>query len=278
MSRTRRKGRHTAYTHPVLGNGEDFPGQRFQAGYQMKRTPAGWELECSIQCCNQHIADLVKEGRAVYKLDFDCPAVPFSRVAIDSASPEFKVTIPRDDVCHEVSILAAVVATTNIAGYAPPGRNKAFRGARDILKNEFLAVDPAGRQNFNVNGGIGCLIRVRRAKDPKQRLATFFGDSQFFWVTLPQKDYDLWTRVKRDDPELDRNLLGPAFLQPALMEALGSMEDQPDADWARSLRGIMREKGLDPERDPASKSVQVLLDKPISRACRQASNQGEKEQ
>lgn len=278
MSRTRRKGRHTAYTHPVLGNGEDFPDQTFTAKYHMRRTEAGWNLTCSIHCGNPHIAELVEKGRALYCLDFDCPSVPFSRVPIESDKPSFQVTIPRENVCGEVSVLATVVATRNIPGYDPPGRNAAFKGTREILKNEFLAVDAAGRQNFSVNGGLRCLIRIRRSKDASQTLAQFQGDETFFWITLPQKDYDNWSRVKKHDPELDRNLLSPTFLQPALMEALRTMDDHPNADWSRSLGGVMKSKKIDPLNDPPSKTVQILLDNPIERACTEASTTKETEE
>lgn len=277
MSRTRKKGRHTAHTHPVLGNGEDFPGQNFTADYGMKRGPVGWELTCSIQCGNKSVSELVETGKARYMLDFDCPSVPFSRIPIESATPAFKATIPHGDVCHTVSILAAVVATTNIGGYAPEGRNKAFKGHREILRNEFIAVDSRGRQEFSVNGGLRCLIRIRRAKDASQRLAQFHGEKDYFWITLAQRDYDQWSRVKADSPRTERDLLGPAFILPGLMEAIRTLDDNPDADWARSIRGIMLGKGVDPESDQPSKIAQILLDNPIARACTEASQPKETE-
>jgi hypothetical protein len=262
--------------YPVLGNGRNFPDQTFSAeNFRLELKGDRYEVDCEFRCENEHIAELVRSGRAHYCLELDCPSVPGSKEAFTTTKDRINFTVSADRVEDEIHLTPFVVAAEDINNYAPPGIHPDYADARfHVRKNERLAVDPAGKRAFNLWDTLESLIQIKRADSRAQKTARLLPTGGPLLVALPQREFDLWIGLRESRPEM-HSILAHQYVTTALLAAIGMLAAEPDCDdkWARSLAKILEKRKVRPDaRDPASafELMQEILEKPFGRIADKA--------
>jgi hypothetical protein len=258
--------------YPVLGNGNDFPGETFSTLVDIRPEGEDFVVDVAFQCGDPDIRALVEEGRASYVVDFNCPSVPGSRRNFSTRKNQESFRVPMDQVADRVSVAAYCVADGRILDYSPAGMHGDYGGRKfRVLTAEIVAQDEEGTKFFEIEGGDDSFVKVRRSHDPDETIARWEESDEHFWVVLPQADFDNWLVVNKSDPHLDINVAANAFLPLFVSEAVRLLQSEErlraeDAPrWARSLANVLAERRIDPLKCDPAEAAQTILDRPIGR-------------
>lgn len=257
--------------HPVLGNGNDFPGITFSTSADIRPDGDDYLVEIRFQCGDPDIRRLVREGAASYVVDFNCPSVPGSRRNISTREEQGSFRVPASEVADRVSVAAYCVADKRIPDYRPKGIHPDYKGSFLVLAAEIIAQDEEGTKFFELESGNDSFVKVRRNHDPDERIVRWEESDEHFWIVLPQADFDNWSVVNKNDPDLDSNVAAPAFLLLGVAESVRMLQNEErlrgeDAPgWSRALMAILEARRIDPLSCEPSEAAQTILDRPIGR-------------
>ena len=270
------KLRNRQYPHPVLGNGDDFPDSNFESSIKMSLAEHVHKITCEFKCENEHVRKLVENGKASFILHAECPSIPGSRRRFKTRREKETLTISSGDVSNELFLTGFIVADEKFDNYAPEGMHPDYKGMRiSVMPHEIIAQD-SKMKNFNLNkAGMDSLLKVRRSDVPGDKIVRF-EDRDYLWVILPQEDFDNWVASQKISKEMDRHVIAPSFVLPAVIEAIERIKKEPElADddgsrWARCLANRLYGMGMDINKAETMESAQKVLDFPIGRVCEHA--------
>lgn len=257
--------------HPVLGNGNDFPGLTFSTHAEIRPDGDDYVVEVLFRCGDPDIRRLVGEGKASYVIDFNCPSVPGSRRNLSTREERGSFRIPASEVADRVSVSAYCVADRRIPDYRPEGIHPDYKGRFLVLAAEIIAQDEEGTKFFELESGSDSFVKVRRNHDPDERIVLWEESDEHFWIVLPQVDFDNWSVVNKNDPELDSNVAAPAFLLLGVAESVRMLQNEERLrgeeapGWSRALLNILEARRIDPLSCEPSEAAQTILDRPIGR-------------
>lgn len=261
---------------PVLGNGQNFPEQKFSAeNISVELKGSHYEIECQFKCDNEHIAEMVRNRRAYNCLELDCPSVPGSRKTFSTHKDRLRFTVPADEVEQEIYLTPLVVASEDINNYSPEGMHPDYEGARfHVRKNERIAVDPAGSRAFSLWNSIQSLIQFKRSDSKTQQTVVPLPTSGALLLVLPQREFDAWIGLRDTSPPM-HIIIANQYVTNGLLAGILYLAQEPDCDdsWARSLRKICERKkiklaGCDPLA--AMEAMQKILERPFQRMIEKA--------
>jgi len=265
------------HPHPVIGNGDDFPNSNFQSSIEIRLAEPSWNITCEFKCENEHVKKLVADGKASYILHTECPSIPGSRRRFKTRMEKETFTIPSGDIANELVLAALIVADEKADSYAPKGMHPDYKGTKiSVMPHDIIAQDSEGTKIFDLNrGGLDSLLKVRRSDVPGDKIVRF-EERDHFWVILPQEDFDNWVATQKISKEIDRHVISPSFVLPAVVEAIERVKKDPgmaDDDgprWARCLSHRLYGMGMDINKVDTIESAQKILDFPIGRVCEHA--------
>src|SRR3990167_4514455 len=107
------------YSHPVLGNGDDFINAFDVAyGIEVSEDKSDWIIGLKVAMDNEQIQRLIDSGLAAYHLEIECGST-FYRHSFDTNQQTAQFTIPTTRLRGKVKLDTYIVALQHIEEYQP---------------------------------------------------------------------------------------------------------------------------------------------------------------
>lgn len=254
------------YSHPVLGNADDFK-DRFDVafGVEVSEDKSHWLVGTKITMDNPYLQKLIDTGFAAYHLEAEC-AGTFYRHSFVTNQQTAQFDIPATRLRGRVRLDIFIVATKKIDNYKPINVHEDY-GERiySIVPGEILGVGGswtfvADTEFDPLRASANSFIKIERGPKPKGNIEAIHGPSEII-IRLPQKDYDMFLDVAGQ--KLVEDILHASIVFPVLVEAVQFAQKERN-DYNDRLRAILEQRGLVKE-DPFV-AAQQILQAPVSRA------------
>src|SRR5690348_4867099 len=98
------------YSHPVLGNGDDF-GSQFDVAYgiEVSEDKSDWVIGLKVAMGNKRLQELIDTGLAAYHLEVECGST-FYRQSFSTSEQTAQFNIPTTRLRGKVRLDAFIVA------------------------------------------------------------------------------------------------------------------------------------------------------------------------
>lgn len=254
------------YTHPVLGNGDDF-NSRFDVEFDVgiSADKENWLITPKIRIDDKYLQQLIEEGFAAYHLEVECPST-FYRHSFDTRKQEEQFAIPSSRLRGKVRLEAYLVALNAIPAYSPTQIHQDY-GQRtySIAIGEILGVGGgiafvADIEFDPLRASANSFIKIERGPAAKGNMEALHGQNEII-IRLPQEDYDRFQDVAGQ--KLVEDILHATIVFPVLLEAVRFAQKNHN-DKNDRLVAILEQRGL--MREEPFAVAQQILQAPVSRA------------
>ena len=258
-----------SYPHPVLGNGDDINGTfAVQFNYGLTREDVSFNSHFELK--NKALEELIKNGKATYVLEIECPAV-FFRTSIKTGEVLNRFSLSAKRLREKVTVGFYICADDDIPTYKPTECHPDYMDATfEIEKGDILAF------------GGSCSFIAEKTFDPlRPPVSSLFTitygachhgpmqieyDSAKIGIILSKSDYQAYNSVRNQTTS--QGILHASIVFPVLMDAISQVKanntDYSDKNWYSRLAAVLDAKKLR-DMDPFD-SAQKILDNPISRS------------
>ncbi len=254
------------YSHPVLGNGDDF-SSKFDVAYgiEVSEDKSNWVIGLKVAMDNPRLQELIDTGFVAYHLEAEC-AGTFYRQSFDAREQTAQFAIPTTRLRGRVRLDTFIVALQPIPEYTPAQAHEDY-GSRSygISTGEILGV--GGSWSFvadtefdPLRASASSFIKIERGPKPKGYIVAEHGPSEIT-IRLPQEDYDRFQDIANE--KLFEDVLHATIVFPVLVEAV-QFAQKGHNDRNDRLLAILEQRGMMKE-DPFV-AAQLILQAPVSRA------------
>lgn len=259
------------YTHPVIGNGDDFmtevDGGRFDVMFtvQASEDKRSWLISFAASMTNTALNKLINTGFAAYHLEVEC-ANTFYRESFQSRDQNAQFTIPADRLRGKVLLDISMVALQQIEEYQPADvhedyGDKTFEiSVGDILGIGGSKIFIADTEFDPLRASANSFIKIERGTKAKGNIEALHGPNEII-IRLPHEDYDRFQDVAGQT--LIADILHAAIVFPVLLEAVQFAQRRHN-DHNDRLLAILEQRGL--MHDEPFDAAQKILQAPVSRA------------
>lgn len=255
------------YSHPVLGNSDDFNSQ-FEVAYgiEVSEDKSQWIIGLRVAMDNKYLQELIDAGRAAYHLEVECGST-FYRQSFDANEQTAQFTIPTTRLRGRVQLDTFIVALDPIPDYMPTNTHEDY-GAHmyEISTGDIIGV--GGSRSFiadtefdPLRASASSFIKIERGPKPKGNIVALHGSSEII-IRLPQEDFDRFQQVAGQ--KLVADILHAAIVFPVLVEAVQFAQKKRGNEYNDRLLAILEQRNL-MEEDPFI-AAQEILQSPVSRA------------
>lgn len=255
------------YSHPVLGNGDDFTSQFDVAyGIEVSEDKSHWVIGLKVAMDNTYLQNLIDAGTVAYHLDIECGST-FYRQSFNTGEQTEQFSIPTTRLRGKVQLDTYMVALSPIPGYQPVDTHEDYgNGTYDITTGDIIGV--GGSRSFiadtefdPLRASASSFIKIERGPKLKGNIVASHGSSEII-IRLPQEDFDRFQEVAGQ--KLVADILHAAIVFPVLVEAVQFAQKQRGNEYNDRLLAILEQRNLMKE-DPFI-AAQVILQSPVSRA------------
>lgn len=254
------------YTHPVIGNGDDFSSQ-FDAQFDVSVSEdrENWLICSKIEMSNSYLEELIHQGLAAYHIEVEC-ANTFFRQSFSTREKVEEFSISTDRLRGKVRLEVFIVAMKSISHYAPTQIHSDY-GTRtyDITVGEILGVGGnaafvADTEFDPLRASANSFIKIERGPKAKGNMQVLHSQEEII-IRLPQEDYDRFQEVA--GLKLVEDILHATIVFPVLLEAVQFAQKNHN-DRNDRLAAILEQRNLMNE-EPFIVAQQILQ-APVSRA------------
>ena len=255
------------YSHPVLGNGDDFINAFDVAyGIEVSEDKSDWIIGLKVAMDNEQIQRLIDSGLAAYHLEIECGST-FYRHSFDTNQQTAQFTIPTTRLRGKVKLDTYIVALQHIEEYQPSDVHEDYGNrAYKISTGDILGV--GGSRTFiadtefdPLRASASSFIKIERGPKAKGNIIAEHGSSEII-IRLPQEDYDRFQEVAGQ--KVIEDILHAAIVFPVLVEAIQFAQHRRGNDYNDRLLAILEQRGL--MKEEAFIAAQEILQAPVARA------------
>lgn len=254
------------YSHPVLGNSDDF-SSKFDVDSKIEVSDDGesWLIEIKTEMDNSYLQKLIDTGEATFHIEVECRST-FYRQSFSTLEDITRFEISTTRLRGRVKLDTFIVATKSISNYKPNGIHEDY-GARSyqISAGEILGV--GGTTTFiadtdfdPLRASANSFIKIERGRVTKGNIEVLHGSNDII-IRMPQQDYDRFQEVAGE--RLFEDILHASIVFPVLVEAVQFAQKVNHSDANDRLRAILEQRNLIKD-DPFSVAQQILHS-PVSR-------------
>lgn len=256
------------YSHPVLGNGDDFSSQFDVAyGVEVSEDKKDWIVGIKVAMNNERLQELIDTGLAAYHLEVECGST-FYRQSFHTNGQTAQFAIPTTRLRGKVQLEAYIVALQHIPEYRPTDSHEDY-GSRtfDIATGDIIGVGgswsfPADTEFDPLRASASSFIKIKRGSKPKGNIESMHSSNEII-IQLPQEDYDRFRELASQKSVAD--ILHAAIVFPVLVEAVQYAQKKHGGDgYNDRLLAILEQRGL--MKVDAFVAAQEILQSPVSRA------------
>lgn len=254
------------YSHPVLGNSDDFKS-RFDVAYgiEVSEDKSQWIIGLKVSMDNKYLQELIDAGIAAYHLEVEGEST-FYRQSFDTSEQIAQFTIPTTRLRGKVKLDTFLVALHPIPIYRPTETHEDYGDHRyEIKTGDIIGV--GGSRSFiadtefdPLRASASSFIKIERGPKSKGNMVASHGSSEII-IRLPQEDFDRFQEVAGQ--KLVADILHATIVFPVLVEAVQFAQKKHN-DSNDRLLAILEQRGLMKE-DPFI-VAQEILQSPVSRA------------
>ena len=263
--------RECNFPHPVVGHRNDVPDAGFQVSVKCRVDPQYVYFTAEAMCGSDTLLDLIETGGASYHVHVECGRTMYRQSHRLRAESDH-IVIDAQHLVDEVEVVPFVLADRDVAAYAPDGMHADYGDATwDVSKGDILAVGDANvfniRHRSDLLSRVGSLLQIERGNERTAPVTVELNAPRKIVVRLSTEDYDLYQRLRANPAYADQ--LSTSLVMPALMEAVGFVEQAEDAgeplpEWGAKVRERLNEVGVKRE-DALIVKAQRILEPPIHR-------------
>jgi hypothetical protein len=254
------------YSHPVLGNSDDFSSE-FDVSYNItvSEDKDNWLIGLKIDMNNPVLQRLISEGNAAYHIEVECRST-FYRWAFNTREQVQEFSIPTTRLRGKVQLDAFIVAMRPVPDYKPVDTHEDY-GDRTygIVTGEILGV--GGTRTFvadtefdPLRASANSFIKIERGPDAKGNMEIQNGQDEII-IRLPYEDYDKFQEMA--GTKVVEDILHASIIFPVLVDAAWMVKKNRNEQNER-LRAIMEQRNL--MNEEAYIVAQKILQAPVSRA------------
>jgi hypothetical protein len=255
------------YSHPVLGNGDDFKSKFVVAGdISVSEDKSSWIIAPEIQLENASIQDLIDKGYVAYHMEVECPAT-FFRIGFDTFKITDQFSVSASRLRGKVKVDTFIVALKEIPEYSPLEVHEDY-GSRTYHVSVGEIIGVGGSWTFvadtefdPLKASANSFIKIERGDERKGNFQSIHGPAEII-IRLPQDDYDLLQEMAGEQSVED--ILHATIVFPVLLEAVKFAQNRRSNDGNDRLRAILEQRNL--MDDEPLNVAQIILQAPVSRA------------
>lgn len=262
------KAKNISYPYPVLGNDDDAKGI-FDVSFKHALRRDEVVLKTSFKLENGTLEKLMKQGKAVFSAEVECPGT-FLRKTFITHERSAEFSIPADAVRGHISVAFYIRAVEPVLRYEIDGCHPDYKGFKfDLSAGEVLAI--GGFTSFDaekdfdpLRPAISSLIAIKPGTHKDGPMAIGYNEDKIL-IKLSRNDYANYSAIK--GRTLLAGVLHASIVLPVLADAIRLVMDKDEESqgmhWYRRIEIILRQQQLEDE-DPLS-AAQKILKSPVER-------------
>lgn len=255
------------YPHSVLGVGEAVAG-RFNVRLSVRAGTKEIRLEPVFDLENGSLTALVEAGKAQFAMHLYCKGTMFREVKRFPKAIAEAIVLPASSLRDRVEVDFFVCANTRIDDYQNAQAHSDYTGYRfPVEKGVILAY--GGQGVFYANKtpeelkAISSFMNIDRQNKADGPMYNEY-DGDKITVYLSMNDYERYQMVKKDPFIVE--ILHSAIVLPALMEAIGVVQDESSEFSDRKWFSILKDLVASTQQDEPMRAAQKILENPLNRS------------
>lgn len=271
------------FPYPVLcGDTDDYnAGTEFSLELNNSETTHELIINIDYMVKCRAIETLVRLGQAAFVLHIECSSTSY-RIALKSDVPHVDCRIPKSRVSGEISLVAMIVAKTDIENYSSEDLNEdyseelvSFKKASILAYQNLPPIYVSKKTEELARNESFVTIIKQTSLDPEEiRPLVFNLHSDKIQVMADQKTYDAFIRYQQT-----RTIAMAMIVLPALTFMVTEVRDDPESyeryKWFQQIDKFYRRLGrsfvadiLQNDDNPVN-IAQEMLQNPVSNAYRE---------
>ena len=230
-----------SFPYPVLGIGDDIlPRPYLDPVPQVSKTKDSFIFDIRIVMRNSDIYKLIKEGKAIYVCEIECPYTKL-RECHKSQYSRFKIEIPTQNVGKEISFQLSIVCIDYTKAYENANAHEDYSGfSIDLEPGDLLAYIDDFVYDIEINyaqiQSIGSFMQITENK---------FGESTQFYLEGDKIDIKLPTELYENykygilGDKILKDIMHSSIVFNALVAALLYYNSNEDCElklWERTIK------------------------------------------
>lgn len=272
------KAKNISYPYPVLGNEDDVQGT-FDVSFKHVLLKEVVILKVEFKLGNKTLAELIKDGKAAYTVELECPGT-FFRKSFSTRENKAQFEIPASIVREQVSVGFYIRSAQDISSYKIDDCHADYDGFKfDVAAGDILALGGftsfIAEKDFDpLKPAVSSLVAIKPGAHSTGPMQVDYSKDKIF-IKLSKADYENYLAVK--NRTTIAGVLHASIVLPVLADAINliALEDEElqNTHWYKRLEIILRQQGL-PEDDPLL-AAQKMLRSPIERCLYNLANDDE---
>lgn len=233
------------FPYPVLNELDNFqhPLPDDAALYYCDKDKKNYILQITLTINNREISQFLKEGKANYLIEVDCPSTFYRKVfkfspgnLEDAGKAIFEIRIPKENLHRRVTVTCVVIAEENIPNYYSTDFNEVYykNTTFNIDKGDILVTFRSFTFDTHIkpveDSNLGDYIEFRESNSD----SVSFDLDNIIYISLPQKIFDSYHKLD-NVINLNSAIIHASLVNTALIEALHRITERPTSIWAQSL-------------------------------------------
>ena len=262
--------------HPLLAPWtDDYGDAQFIASAPPAVLDNGKRINLAVKynLTSKVLQELVSHGEAQYVGVVTCSKT-FARNSYPTKNEEFIQSLDATDYAGELRLMPYLVARQRITGFTSEEFAEEFRrykpGGFDIAPGSILAVSYAIKIELDAGGSLYSVIDLvadRKVDDGSFTIDLDENRIKIYVSTEDKKRIEALRR--RGDMSQGKATLFPALYLHAVTEALRSLKNYDDKNWASALKKGLERHNIDIDEESLSERAltyaQTLLENPLGR-------------
>ena len=230
-----------SFPYPVLGIGDDIlPRPYLDPVLQVSKTKDSFIFDIRIDMRNSDIYKLIKEGKAIYVCEIECPYTKL-RECHKSEYSRFKIEVPTKNVGKEISFQLSIVCIDYNKAYENTNAHEDYDGfSIDLEPGDLLAYIDDFVYDIEINyaqiQSIGSFMQITENK---------FGESPQFYLEGDKIDIKLPTELYENykygilGNKILKDIMHSSIVFNALVAALLYYNGDEDCElklWERTIK------------------------------------------
>lgn len=259
-----------SYPHPVLNHNDDIDGI-FKYKLSHYNDINFFYFIVNFELDNEDLENIIKEGKAVYILEFHCSQTFYREAFTYSGKEKNEFRIEADKLKDMVYVEGYIVAKSNIEQYSNSRANNDYNGFTfSISKGDTLAIGGTvsfiASKDYDALNAASSIMQINEGDKKYGEMEIDLSGDKIV-IFLCKSDYQLYALYKKDKAAY--KIFHSMIVLPVLIEALYKMSNSGSSltgvRWYQILNKKLGKENLSLDGNFIS-IAQKLLDNPLSRS------------